>query len=291
MSYPDTVNLPFNRACLRDSFRPLSPDTVVTDEPGFLLLIRGEELLLLDEDESLLLPYGSPPQGVDPDTLLLMGSWEGRPLRTGRLSPSAPLPAQYAAEPFNAYSTRLDDRLLTLGGIARILLAWNHENSHCPRCGGESRHHPGSWGKSCMVCGVQRFPPTHPCAIVLVRRGEEFLLGRKAVWPQGRYSLIAGFLDVGESLEECAQREVLEETGIRITNLHYVGSQCWPFPSQVMAGFVADYAGGELSVADDELEDARWFTSHSPPLSLPGRRSIARWIIDRYALGNLHNNL
>jgi NAD+ diphosphatase len=120
---------------------------------------------------------------------------------------------------------------------------------------------------------------------VLVRRNDEFLLVRKAVWPEGRYGLVAGFVDFGESLEECVVREVREETGLEVTNIRYVGSQNWPFPSQLMAGFVADYAGGEVCVGEDELEDARWFCIGNLPATLPGKRSIARWIIDRYALG------
>jgi NAD+ diphosphatase len=121
---------------------------------------------------------------------------------------------------------------------------------------------------------------------VLVRRGEEFLLARKPEWPAGRYSLVAGFVDFGESLEECVHREVGEEVGVTVTNVRYVGSQNWPFPSQLMAGFVADYAGGVVRADHMEIEDARWFCREDLPESLPMRRSIARWIIDRYALGN-----
>ena len=283
MPYPDTVNLPFNRASLRDAYRPLPPDSPDPGGPGYLLLIRGGDLVVL-AGEGQRLPWGELPDWVEPGSALLLGTWEGEPLRAGRIARTTPLPPSLAAEPFNATSDLLDDRLLTLGGIARNLLSWERDSARCPRCGGGMAWLPGSWGRRCADCGMERFPPTYPCAIVLVRRGDEFLLGRKAEWPQGRYSLIAGYLDPGESLEECAVREVREEAGIEVTNLRYVGSQSWPFPSQLMAGFVADYAGGELSVADDELEDARWFTADAPPPLLPGQRSIARWIIDRYML-------
>lgn len=284
MPYPDTVNLPFNHNCLRDSFQPLPPDTAHRGEPGYLLLIREGELIVHAGDGPAALPWGDLPDWVEPESAVTIGLWQGQPLRAGRVARTTPLPPLFAAEPFNAVTDRLDDQLLTLGGIARTLLSWERDSTHCPRCGGVMRRNRGNWGRRCTICDTERFPPTYPCAIVLVRRGSEFLLGRKASWPAGRYSLIAGFLDTGESLEECAVREVREETGIGITNLRYVGSQNWPFPSQLMAGFVADYAGGELSVADDELEDARWFTADSPPPLLPTKRSIARWIIDRYML-------
>jgi NAD+ diphosphatase len=117
--------------------------------------------------------------------------------------------------------------------------------------------------------------------IVLVRRPGELLLTRKSVWPPGRYSLVAGFIDVGECLEEAVAREVLEETGVRVRNIRYAGSQCWPFPSQLMAGFIADYAGGDVVVEEKELEDARWFPLNALP-QLPPRRSIARYLIDTF---------
>lgn len=141
----------------------------------------------------------------------------------------------------------------------------------------------GTWGKRCLSCSHERYPAVHPCAIVLIRRGDEFLLIRKPEWGEGRYSLVAGFLDFGESLEECAVREVKEETGVDITNVQYVGSQSWPFPSQLMAGFVADYAGGKVVPDTTEIADARWFSRQTLPISFPPYRSIARWIIERYA--------
>jgi NAD+ diphosphatase len=114
-----------------------------------------------------------------------------------------------------------------------------------------------------------------------VRREGEVLLTRKAEWPEGRYSLVAGFVDFGECLEETVDREVEEETGVRVKDIRYVGSQCWPFPSQLMAGFTAEYAGGEVRVEEKELEDARWFPVTELP-GMPPRRSIARFILDHY---------
>lgn len=107
------------------------------------------------------------------------------------------------------------------------------------------------------------------------------LLTRKANWVAGRYGLVAGFVEPGECLEETVVREVMEETGIVVKNIRYVGSQSWPFPSQIMTGFVADYAGGEIQVDMTELEDARWFSRDELPL-LPARRSIARFLLDHH---------
>jgi NAD+ diphosphatase len=108
------------------------------------------------------------------------------------------------------------------------------------------------------------------------------LLTRKADWAPGRYALIAGFVDNGESLESCVAREIKEEAGVDVTDIRYVGSQNWPFPSQMMIGFVATYAGGDVVVDQEELEDACWFPCSALP-SLPSRHSISRYIIDNYA--------
>jgi len=287
MRYPSTVNLPFNHEVIRDGFMPLPPGSPAPDGDGYWLLLQGNALIVCNARGVLTLPCGPQPHflpaACEP---LCIGTWQGHPLRMAALSRSVEIPDLFAVEAFNAAGDRLDDATLTLGGMAMQILHWQKKSRFCSSCGGELAALSGNWGRSCAACNCEHFPSIHPCAIVLVRRGEQFLLARKKEWLPGRYGLVAGFLDMGESLEECARREVLEETGIVIKNVQYVGSQCWPFPSQLMAGFVADYASGEIRVAEAELEDARWFTVAEPPAALPPPRSIARWILDRHMSGS-----
>ena len=117
----------------------------------------------------------------------------------------------------------------------------------------------GEWGKRCPACRYEHYPHLHPAVIVMVQDGNRCLLARKAGWAPGRYALVAGFVDNGESLEGAVAREVKEEVGLDVTDIRYVGSQNWPFPSQLMVGFVARYAGGDVTIDAEELEDARWF--------------------------------
>lgn len=284
MRYPEAVNLPFNGEIVKDGYTPARPGEKLPDAPGYWILLQGNAMVVHDDGGRLTLHEGPlPPWAELQDEPLCFGLWQGKPIRAVTMAKDQALPAAFVAEPFNAVEERLDDRLLTLGGLAHQLLHWERNSALCSRCGGGLERIPRSWGKQCRSCRCEHYPHIHPCVIVLVRKNGEFLLGRKGAWPAGRYSLVAGFLDFGESLEECVHREVLEETGIRITNLRYVGSQNWPFPSQLMAGFVADYAGGDIVVDGEELEDARWFCRETMPESLPGKRSIARWIIDSYA--------
>lgn len=288
MNYPETVNLPFNGKVIGDAFVPAKPGGTVPPGEGYWAILQGSALVVTGNGGELSLPEGPLPAWLEsPHEPLCIGMWHNRPLRVLRIGRDVEIAPPFVVEPFNAFSERLGDRLLTIGGIAHQILHWERQSAFCPRCGGPLTRITSTWGKKCASCSHEHFPHIHPCAIVLVRRGDEFLLTRKQEWAKGRYSLVAGFLDFGESLEECAQREVKEETGIEITNIRYVGSQNWPFPSQLMAGFVADWAGGEIVVDREELEDARWFCIESMPESFPTKRSIARWIIDRYALGKL----
>jgi NAD+ diphosphatase len=177
---------------------------------------------------------------------------------------------------------RLPDPLLSLGGMAMQALWWESTSGFCPRCGVATTRIENEWGKRCPSCRYEHYPHLHPATIVLVRDGDRVLLTRKADWAPGRYALIAGFVDNGESLESCVAREIKEEAGVDVKDIRYVGSQNWPFPSQMMIGFVATYAGGDLVIDKEELEDARWFPCGALP-SLPSRHSISRFIIDHYA--------
>ena len=132
----------------------------------------------------------------------------------------------------------------------------------------------------CTACGLSVFPRIEPAVIVAVTRSpNEILLAHAKRLPPGVHSVLAGFVEPGESLEQCLAREVLEETGLRIANPRYFASQPWPFPHSLMIAFVADYAGGEITPAPDEIEDAQWFALDALP-KLPNRISIARRLID-----------
>jgi len=283
MPYPDLVNIPFNNVFIRDLFVPGIPYYATYPcEPGYWAIIQGNNIILQDGKPTPTLPVGILPDWLDaPAVPLTIGIWNGRPLHILSLDNSAVIQHPYIVEALNAAVQRIDDATLGIGGLTRQILHWEEQSCFCSLCGGVTQPFVREWGRSCSVCNAKQFPRISPCSIVLVRRENEVLLVRNASWPTGRYSLAAGFLNFGESLEDCAAREVKEETGIDITDITYVGSQSWPFPSQIMAGFVATYAGGDLVVDHNELEDARWFPLSNLP-QLPPTRSIARRIIDTF---------
>ena len=170
---------------------------------------------------------------------------------------------------------------------ARALVLWHASQVYCPRCGSEARPVAAGNARICINedCGRQIFPRVDPAIIVLVEHGEHCLLGRQAGWPEGRYSVIAGFAEPGESLEDAVRREVYEETNIRVGAVSYHSSQPWPFPSSLMIGFIAEATSTDIELNDGELEDARWFTRDeliAGPRKLPFHISIARRLVDHW---------
>ncbi len=150
----------------------------------------------------------------------------------------------------------------------------------CGSCGAEMRPSTEISVK-CPACGREDFPSLSPAILVLIKRGEKALLVHARNFSRPMFALVAGFVETGETLEECVTREVEEETTLKISNIRYFGSQSWPFPSQLMIAFTAEHSDGELSFADGELSDGGWFSREEPPL-LPTLPSLSRKLIDAW---------
>jgi NAD+ diphosphatase len=281
---PLSVYLPFNRDCIGAAFVPAKSGAKPREERGQWLLVQEQRLIVTAEGDGFHLPAGAVPAAFEAVVAkpLWLGTLRGAECWVASIPREAAVPQGFRAETLvPMQGTRLPDDLLSLGGMAMQALWWESTSGHCPRCGGPTERLSGEWGKRCPACRYEHYPHLHPAVIVLVRDGDRCLLARKAGWAPGRYALVAGFVDNGESLEGAVAREVKEEVGVDVADIRYVGSQNWPFPSQLMVGFVAAYAGGEITVDPDELEDARWFPSDGLP-GLPSRHSISRFIIDHY---------
>ncbi|MBI2016335.1 MAG: NAD(+) diphosphatase [Candidatus Rokubacteria bacterium] len=284
---PLTVYLPFNRDCLRGGFTPAKRGGAPTEARGHWLIVQEQGLLVVPEGDGFRLPTGARPPALDAASgePLWLGTWAGTECWVAGLPRGAAVPDGLHRETLvPMQGTRLPDDLLSLGGIAMQALWWESTSGHCPRCGERTERIGGEWGKRCPACRYEHYPHLHPAVIVLVRDGDRVLLARKSIWAPGRYALVAGFVDNGESLEGAVAREVKEEVGVDVKDIRYVGSQNWPFPSQIMLGFVATYAGGAIAIDPEELEDARWFPADRLPTG-PARHSIARFIIDHHARG------
>jgi NAD+ diphosphatase len=175
--------------------------------------------------------------------------------------------------------TVLDDAHFALAGRALQLIDWDRTHQFCGRCGTRTEAHPQERVRVCPACKLSAYPRVAPAVMALVKRENQILLGRSPHFPPGMYSALAGFVEPGESLEQCIAREVLEEVGVRISNPRYFASQSWPFPHSLMIAFVCEWVSGEIKPQESEIEDAKWFEVLQLP-KLPSKISIARKLID-----------
>lgn len=210
---------------------------------------------------------------------LYLGSMDNRPCWAG-LAENADIDEDnFQWMDIRALFGVVDEALLWVAGLANQLLYWDASHRFCGRCGGKTRDKEDERAKICPECDLINYPRLSPAIIVAVLRGDRILLGRNQRFRGAFYSVLAGFVEPGEALEDCVKREVREETGIEVTNIRYFGSQPWPFPDSLMIGFIADYADGEIKADSSELISAAWFPRDDLP-NIPPKISIARQLID-----------
>ncbi|HJZ47727.1 MAG TPA: NAD(+) diphosphatase [Roseiflexaceae bacterium] len=261
------------------TFRRLFPPSVPDSGPAYWLLFHDADLLMpADGVPTLLAGTSAALDGVEVGESFLLGTLDGQPLLVGVLPADAPIPAGYQPLGLRDVLAQGDAELISLASYAAHLTHWNRSNRFCPTCGLPlSQLSDASWGRGCAN-GHTLYPPVSPATIVLIHDGDRVLLTSKPGWGK-RYSLVAGFLEPGETLEECVAREVREEVGVEVADIQYVRSQAWPFPQQIMVGFLARYASGDIAVDTSELADAQWFTRDTLP-ELPPPYTISRQIIE-----------
>jgi NAD+ diphosphatase len=258
-------------------------------DPSTRVLPLGGTRFPVTEDRTALgwLGAAEAPEG----TRLFLGMRDGVAHFAVQLEESA------AAEDWTPLRGALQTLLPADAGLAvhAVALAeWHRSHRYCPRCGGDLRVGAAGHVQTCASCGRQQFPRTDPAVIMLVTDGERALLGRQEAWPPGRYSTLAGFVEPGESLEDAVRREVAEEVGVSIGEVTYFGNQPWPFPASLMVGFFAHADTVDISVDEDEIEAARWFTreqmraeAEAGTLELPGGISISRSLVEAWYGGTL----
>jgi NAD+ diphosphatase len=217
--------------------------------------------------------------GSEPARTLYLGRLSGVHCWAAELGPDATAPAGHAWEGLRPLFSVLDDDHFALAGRALQLLQWDRDHRFCGRCGARTEPKRDERVRVCPACKLSAYPRVAPAVMALVHRGKELLLARSPHFPAGMYSALAGFVEPGESLEQCLAREVEEEVGVRISNSRYFASQPWPFPHSLMIAFVCEYAGGEIRPQAGEIEDAKWFQVLQLP-KLPSKISIARRLID-----------
>lgn len=191
-------------------------------------------------------------------------------------------PEGYHFEDLRRVLGQVSDEQFGMAGRALQILEWDQSHRYCGRCGVLTTPHPqGERARVCPSCATSYYPRINPCVIVLVTRGEELLLARSQRFNRPMYSTLAGFIEAGEAAEETLVREVMEEVGVQIRNVRYFASQSWPFPGNLMLGFHAEYAGGDIVLQEEEIADAQFFHYTALP-QIPPAGSIAHALIQDF---------
>lgn len=261
-----------------------------------VLLLEDDGRALAGADDQPCVPLGEA-LGGGPGTAVFLGlrdgqAWFAQRAATAAFNAPARIDLRSAAGNWPAADA-------TAFAQAHAVLHWHARHRFCGACGGEVAFVRGGWLGRCQRCGAEHYPRTDQAVIAAVTDGTRLLLGRQKAWPRNRWSVLAGFVEPGESLEQTVVREILEESGVRVRNARYLASQPWPFPGSLMLGFLAE-AEPDPPRAGDELEDARWFgadevraglarpwtpadgADEDAGIVLSSPISIARWLIEQW---------
>jgi NAD+ diphosphatase len=249
--------------------------------PKGIVVARGEagRLRLPTEAETLALGAGA--SAADVHDVGRVGEGEDDPPAVAAAVGDTPLPEPLFVVGLRELFSGFSEAIFWAAGRASQVVDWATTHRYCGRCATPTERVPRERCMRCPRCGLLAYPRITPAIIVLVRRGDEALLARGARFPLPFYSTLAGFAEVGETLEQTLAREVREEVGIGVKDIRYFGSQPWPFPNSLMIGFFAEWASGELRIDGEEILDAGWYRVDALP-SIPPKISIARALIDAW---------
>lgn len=284
-----------------------------------IALWRGKPLLDGPQGAPALarLPLGHPALAAEKGLLLFLGREDGEGVWAADMSAWEPdaadlaaiggfldpteqrhpaLPAACRFAELRAAMAALSPRDAELAATARALLSWHETHGFCARCGARSVPVLGGWQRDCPACGGHHFPRTDPVVIMLITRGNDLLLGRSPAWPPGMFSLLAGFIEPGETVEAAVRREVFEEAGVRVGAVSYLASQPWPFPASLMLGCRGEATSAEIAVDPAELESALWvgrerlmgvMAGQDAGIAAPRAGSIARFLMENWLADRL----
>lgn len=266
------------------------PEASLKESDLWFVFQKGRLLIKAEGGEkSLTIPSGRELEesGITLTRKQFIGSLGERPCYAAAIEGDKTPPDEFVLKPLRALLTRLDEGLIWAAGRANQLIYWELTHNYCGTCGSQIEDKTDEKAKKCPHCGLVNYPRVSPAVIVAVIKNDQILLARNNQTRIPFYSVLAGFVEPSETLEECVRREVKEEVGITVENIQYFGSQPWPFPNSLMIGFTAEYASGEIQIDSAELSDAGWFDKDSlpripPPLSIAGQ--LIEWFVKNHSV-------
>jgi NAD+ diphosphatase len=252
-------------------------------QDAYWFVFCANKLLINESENKTEIPKTRSPQEwqIVPSRIQYLGALLGSPCYSAEAPPDTRPPAGMSFRDLRSLWGALDEDLFLLAGKALQIVSWDQTHQFCGRCGAKTETLQGERAKKCPACGFLCYPRLTPATITAIFRDDKILLTHNIAFRGNVHSLIAGFVEPGETLEECIRREILEEVGLKVKNIRFFGSQPWPFPNSLMIGFTAEYESGDLTVDGKEISRAGWFDVNNMP-EIPSKMSIARELIDSY---------
>jgi NAD+ diphosphatase len=252
-------------------------------EQAWWFVFRAQEMLVYKKKSVTAIPLSITLEelGLCPLYERYLGALKGIRCFAAYLPDETEAPANMTFLGLRKLFGELNEQFYGIAVRALSIINWDNTHQFCGQCGSRAEKRSDILARQCLTCGFTMFPRISPAVIVLVERGKKMLLARASRFKEKMYSVIAGFVEPGETLEETVTREIKEETGIDVKNIRYFGSQPWPFPDSLMIAFTARYAGGKIKIDGEEIVEAKWFAADQLP-NIPGKISIARSLIDRF---------
>jgi len=264
-----------------DEFIPSPEPLKEVSGPAWWFFCSGTKVVVKTDGAAVAIPFVEGPEtpGLRIAGRQYLGTLNGHPCFAAAVADKDKIPEGLDLRDLRTLFSQLGEVFFAVAERAVHLTHWDKASQYCGQCGHSVGFRKAERAKECPQCGRLDFPRLSPAVIVAVEREGKLLLGRAARFVEPFYSVLAGFVEPGESLEEAVHREIKEEVGISVKDVRYFGSQPWPFPDSLMVGFTAAYAGGELRIDGQEIIDAGWFDAENLP-RIPGTISIARRLID-----------
>ncbi|ERI89636.1 hydrolase, NUDIX family [Clostridiales bacterium oral taxon 876 str. F0540] len=273
-----------HRESIYKNYIPAVKNDFDNNSKSYWFVFYLDKLLIKLNDNNALIPFeeGLAVLNITPVRTQYLGTLKGFPCYSVEASSDEVESKDLSFKGLRSLYGLLDEDVFILAGKAFQIVNWDKTHQYCGKCGSKTYTMETERAKKCPKCGFTSYPVLAPAVITAIIKDKKILLAHNRSFPGKRYGLIAGFTEPGETLEECVKREAMEEVGIRVKNIRYLGSQPWPFPNSLMIGFTADYESGEIKVDGEEIDAADWFAVNNLPEELPSEISIANKIINWY---------
>jgi NAD+ diphosphatase len=248
----------------------------------YFIYNNNNELLIKMEDGNILIPNEGNIKSlnISLSNLDLLTSKDNQEFLFGEIHDITNVSSHFQFFKLQSLLGLVDEFIFNLAAKALHLVSWNNTYKYCSKCSTLLKNKEDERAKICPSCGFLNYPKISPAIITAVIKDKKLLLAKHATFPKERYSVIAGFVEPGETFEDCISREVFEETSIRVKNIKYFGSQPWPFPDSLMIAFICEYESGEIKVDGNEIIDASWYSVDKLPENIALKGTIARKLID-----------